>query len=32
MSLSIQIDTILEVQIAQASKRLGMSEVDFVKD
>ncbi|MCX7108849.1 MAG: ribbon-helix-helix domain-containing protein [Proteobacteria bacterium] len=32
MDLSIQIDPILEAQIAQEAKRLGMSESDFVKD
>ncbi len=32
MALSIQIDPILEAQIAQEAKRLGMSEADFVKD
>lgn len=32
MSLSIDLDPILEAQIAQEAKRLGMSETDFVKD
>ena len=32
MALSIQIDPILEAQIVQEAKRLGMSEADFVKD
>ncbi len=32
MSLSIQIDPILEALCVQEAKRLGMSEADFVKD
>jgi hypothetical protein len=32
MTLSIQLDPLLEAQIAQEARRLGMSQADFVKD
>ena len=32
MSLSIQLDPILEAQITQEARRLGMTEAEFVKD
>lgn len=32
MSLSIQLDPILEAKISQEAQRLGISESDFVKD